>query len=58
MRLNHTEKLFKDSLKESVVVDEGGQVGYDSEWMAPLSLKMYLWRNACLGKKKAFFDSD
>lgn len=40
------------------MVDEGGQVGYDSEWMAPLSLKMYLWRNACLGKKKAFFDSD
>lgn len=31
---------------------------YDDDWFKPLNLKMYLFRNALLGKRKPFYDSE
>jgi|JI6StandDraft_1071083.scaffolds.fasta_scaffold09432_11 hypothetical protein len=46
----YTAAKQKDEVEETLI--------YDELWFKPLNLKMYLFRNALLGKKKPFFDSE
>jgi len=57
-RHGETEPYQPLLLQQQKDAEPTERLRYDELWFKPLNLQMYLFRNAILGKKKPFFDSE